>query len=168
MSFLAWLCVNILGMRRYRIGEVAELLHLTVRTIRYYEEEGLIKISRTSHRQRWYTDEDILYLRRIIELKSLGFSIDEIRGIIRLKDEDESGNKRRLELIRRYRAKLSDDMERKRKLEEHISELEWHIHQLEGAEGRFQSCPGESCRNCDFKDRCSFHLDFSETDETMV
>ena len=155
-------------MKRLRIGEVADRLGLTVRTIRYYEEEGLIKIGRTSSRQRWYTEEDILYLRRIIELKALGFTLEEIKGIIRLKDEDESGNKRRLELLRRYRAKLSEDMERKRKLEDHISELEWHIHQLEGAEGRFQSCPGESCRNCDFKDRCSFHLDFSEADETSV
>ena len=155
-------------MKRLRIGEVAERLGLTVRTIRYYEEEGLIKIGRTSSRQRWYTEEDILYLRRILELKALGFTLDEIKGIIRLKDEDESGNKRRLELLRRYRSKLSEDMERKRKLEDHISELEWHIHQLEGAEGRFQSCPGESCRNCDFKDRCSFHLEFSETDEPLM
>ena len=155
-------------MKRLRIGEVADRLGITVRTIRYYEEEGLIKIGRTSSRQRWYTEEDVIYLRRILELKALGFTLDEIKGIIRLKDEDESGNKRRLELLRRYRAKLSEDMERKRKLEDHISELEWHIHQLEGAEGRFQSCPGESCRDCDFKDRCSFHLDFSETDETMV
>ena len=62
-------------MKRYRIGEVADRLGLTVRTIRYYEEEGLIKIGRTSSRQRWYTEEDILYPRRIIELKALGFSL---------------------------------------------------------------------------------------------
>ncbi len=145
-------------MRRYRIGEVADMLGLTVRTVRYYEEEGLIKIGRTASRQRWYTDEDILYIRRILELKNLGFSLDEIGGIIRLKDEDESGNKRRLELLRRYRAKLSESIERKRKLEEHISELEWHVRQLEGAEGHFQTCPGESCRDCLYKERCSFYL----------
>ena len=68
-------------MGRYRIGEIAKLSGLSLRTIRYYEEEGLIKASRTDGGQRWYRDEDLVYLRRIIELKGLGFSLSEIRRI---------------------------------------------------------------------------------------
>lgn len=144
-------------MKRLRIGELAKHLGLTVRTIRYYEEEGLIKAGRTDRHQRWYTEADEILIRRIIELKGLGFSLEEIGRIIKLKDEDESGNKRREELLRNYRVKLSESLEKKRKLEEHIDELEWHIAQLEKAKDSFQSCPGESCRNCTFSSRCSFY-----------
>ena len=96
-------------MGRYRIGEVSKHTGLSLRTIRYYEEEGLIASERSAGGQRWYTDQDIVYLKRIIELKGLGFSLSEIRRIIELKAEDESGNKRRSELLAQYRKKLSED-----------------------------------------------------------
>ena len=76
-------------MGHYRIGEVSEHTSLSLRTIRYYEEEGLITSHRSKGGQRWYTDQDIVYLKRIIELKGLGFSLSEIRRIIELKAEDE-------------------------------------------------------------------------------
>ena len=89
-------------------------------------------------------------------LKALGFTLEEIRKIIELKAEDESGNKRRLELLSAYRMKLSESLERRRKIDEHIGELEWHIRQLEGAEDSFQECPGRLCENCQYKGKCTF------------
>ena len=82
--------------------------------------------------------------------------LEEIRKIIELKAEDESGNKRRLELLSAYRMKLSESLERRRKIDEHIGELEWHIRQLEGAEDSFQECPGRLCENCQYKGKCTF------------
>ena len=149
-------------MKRYKIGEIAKLTGLTVRTLRYYEEEGLIKAQRTDHHQRYYSDEVIIYIKRIMELKSLGFTLDEIRKIIELKSEDESGNKRRAELLSTYRSKLSESLERKRRLEAHIGELEWHIKQLEDAEDSFQECPGRLCEKCRYKGKCIF---FRKDDE---
>ena len=143
-------------MGRYRIGEIAKLSGLSLRTIRYYEEEGLIKASRTDGGQRWYRDEDLVYLRRIIELKGLGFSLSEIRRIFQMKDEDASGNKRREALLAEYRKKLDEDRERIRKLQAHIDELEWHVHQLEKAEGGFTECPGALCASCQYSSRCIF------------
>ena len=143
-------------MRRYRIGEIGRLTQLSLRTIRYYEEEGLIHSHRSQGGQRWYTDQDIVYLKRIIELKGLGFSLAEIRKIIELRDEDESGNRRRDELLSQYRTKLSDDIRKRNALDAHIDELEWHIHQLEKAEDGFTSCPGSLCAACTFKERCIF------------
>ncbi len=143
-------------MAKYRIGDVAAATGLSLRTIRYYEEEGLITASRTSGGQRWYTDEVIVYLKRIVELKNLGFSLGEIRKIIELRGEDESGNRRRDELLSQYRTKLSDDIRKRNALDAHIDELEWHIHQLEKAEDGFTSCPGSLCAACTFKERCIF------------
>ena len=143
-------------MRRYRIGEIARLSGLSLRTIRYYEEEGLIKAERTGGGQRWYRDSDLVYLKRIVELKDLGFSLQEIRRIFLLKENDENGNERRDELSAQYRAKLSDARSRIEKLESHAKELEWHIKQLERAEDGFTSCPGPLCASCLYKDRCIF------------
>lgn len=146
-------------MKRYRIGEIASMTGLTVRTIRYYEELGLLKAGRTGRGQRWYTENDVIYLKRIIELKGLGFSLEEISRIIRLKGEDESGDKRRIELLSAYRAKWSEAAEKKKKIEEHMDELDWHIRQLEGAKDSFQQCPGALCARCRYKKRCSFFRD---------
>ena len=143
-------------MQKYKIGKVSELTGLSLRTIRYYDQEGLLSAKRNSGGQRYYTDQDIVYLKRIIELKDLDFSLDEISKIINLKDSDESGDERRAELLRQYRAKLSYDLERMQKLKSHIDELEWHVKQLEKAEGGFTSCPGARCAACEYKDKCIF------------
>ncbi|MCR4676834.1 MAG: MerR family transcriptional regulator [Sphaerochaetaceae bacterium] len=143
-------------MKRYRIGEISRLSGLTLRTIRYYGELGLLSEARSKGGQRYYTDEDLVYLKRIIELKSLGFSLEEIEKIIRLRSEDKSGNKRRTELLTQYRSKLSQDIERMKSLQSHIDELNWHIKQLEGAEDGFKSCPGSLCVSCEHKTKCIF------------
>ena len=143
-------------MKHYRIGELARLSGLTLRTIRYYGELGLLSEGRTHGNQRYYSDQDLVYLKRIGELKSLGFSLEEIARIIRLRDEDESGNKRRNELLAQYRSKLSKDIERMNTLQEHIDELKWRISQLESAEDAFTECPGAACAGCEHKSRCIF------------
>lgn len=143
-------------MNTYKIGQLAELTGLSLRTIRYYEEIGLIESSRTKGGQRYYSAAAVVYLKRITELKSLGFSLDEIKKIVNMKSEDESGNKRRDELLRQYRARYSKEKERLEILKAHVAELEWHIHQLERAEDGFTSCPGSQCAACSYKGKCIF------------
>lgn len=147
---------NILMMKRYKIGEIAKLSGLTLRTIRYYGELGLLSEGRTGGNQRYYSDQDLVYLKRIMELKSLGFTLDEISRIIKLKEEDQSGNKRRTELLSQYRSKLSQSMERMSVIQSHIDELKWHIDQLESAEDGFTECPGSACAGCEHKTKCVF------------
>ncbi len=143
-------------MRTYKIGELSERTGLSLRTIRYYEELGLIHARRTSGGQRLYSDQEMIYLKRITELKKLGFSLEEISRIINLKSEDESGNKRRDELLRKYRKRYSKEKERLEALKSHVAELEWHIHQLERDRDGFTSCPGSSCVSCEYTDKCIF------------
>jgi DNA-binding transcriptional MerR regulator len=66
---------------RYRIGEVAERVGVTTRTIRYYEELGLVgpAAARTKGTHRLYTDADITRLEELIRLRDLlGLSLEEI------------------------------------------------------------------------------------------
>ena len=62
------------------VGEVAKKLGTTVRTLQYYDKEGLLSPSTKSEGgRRLYTDKDLITLYQIVSLKSLGFSLDDIK-----------------------------------------------------------------------------------------
>lgn len=63
------------------IGEVAKKMGVTVRTLQYYDKEGLLSPSGESEGgRRLYTDKDLIILHQIISLKSLGFTLEDIKG----------------------------------------------------------------------------------------
>ena len=63
------------------IGEVAKKMNVTVRTLQYYDREGLFSPSSESEGgRRLYTDRDLIKLHQILSLKSLGFSLEEIKN----------------------------------------------------------------------------------------
>jgi DNA-binding transcriptional MerR regulator len=65
------------------IGKLAGQAGTTTRTVRYYEEMGLIKpCHRTSGGFRCYSDEQLVQLRMILSLKELGFDLDKIKSIL--------------------------------------------------------------------------------------
>ena len=65
-----------------QIGELARQLNITTRTIRYYEEIGLMgKTSRPDGSTRSYSQDDILRLKFILKLKTLGISLKEMQEL---------------------------------------------------------------------------------------
>jgi len=67
------------GPASYRIGELAAIVGMTERTIRYYEEVGLLdSVKRLEGGTRIYTDEDVRRLKFIRKLKVLGLSLQEM------------------------------------------------------------------------------------------
>lgn len=129
-----------------RIGEVARLVGTTPRTIRYYEEIGLLPAAgeREAGRHRLYGERDVQRLRDAMRLKELlGVSLDELKELLEaeearaaLRDEWQHGEPgtgrrremlaqsqrlidRQLELVRRRRdeiAALEDELAEKRRL----------------------------------------------------
>src|SRR6266851_6914953 len=73
----------------FTIEQVAVQTGLTKRTLRYYEEVGLLPpTGRTEGNYRRYTQDDIQYLERIKNLRNLlGFSLTDIRAILEAEDE---------------------------------------------------------------------------------
>ncbi|MBI2983563.1 MAG: MerR family transcriptional regulator [Chloroflexi bacterium] len=66
----------------YRIGEVAQRLGMTERTIRYYEELGLLdSVKRIDGGRRIYTEDDVRRLKFIQKLKVLGLSLQEMHEL---------------------------------------------------------------------------------------
>jgi len=75
-----------------QIGEVAELVGLSLRTIRYYEEVELVMPSgRSAGGFRLYTDADIERLRLVKSLKPLEFTLEEMRDLVTLRERLAAG-----------------------------------------------------------------------------
>jgi MerR family transcriptional regulator, repressor of the yfmOP operon len=140
--------------RSYRIGEVAERVGVTTRTIRYYEELGLLgtAAARSKGAHRLYTEADVTRLQELIRLRDLlGLSLEELvalaeaeeaRAVLRNRWAESASDRerarivkaaipvieRQLELVRTRQLKLSefaDELSEKlRSLHERRSELE--------------------------------------------
>jgi MerR family transcriptional regulator, repressor of the yfmOP operon len=68
-----------------RIGDVARLVGTTARTIRYYEEIGLLgeHAARQSGSHRLYSEAEVEHLREVMRLRSLlGVSLDELKTLV--------------------------------------------------------------------------------------
>lgn len=75
------------GEPKYQIGEVANRIGLSLRTLRYYEEVGVLEPSaRTQGGFRLYTDRDVDRLSLVKRLKPLEFSLDELRELLSVRD----------------------------------------------------------------------------------
>ncbi len=62
------------------VGEAAKKMGITVRTLQYYDKEGLLSPTLQSEGgRRLYTDRDLVQLHQILSLKSLGFSLGDIK-----------------------------------------------------------------------------------------
>lgn len=71
----------------HQIGEVADQLGLSLRTVRYYEEMGLLTpAERTEGGFRLYSDDEIERLALIKEMKPLGFTVQEMRALLEARD----------------------------------------------------------------------------------
>jgi DNA-binding transcriptional MerR regulator len=78
---------------RYWIGDVAKKLGLSLRTIRYYEELGiLMPRGRTAGHFRLYTDDDMTRLEAVQSLKSLGYSLQQIQKVMRSASNSKTGH----------------------------------------------------------------------------
>jgi MerR family copper efflux transcriptional regulator len=72
-----------MAVQQMQIGEVAAQTGLSLRTIRYYEEMGLVVPSaRTTGGFRLYTDSDVARLQVVKRMKPLDFSLEEMKDLM--------------------------------------------------------------------------------------
>jgi DNA-binding transcriptional MerR regulator len=108
--------------RIYSIAELAREFGITARTIRFYEDEGLIK-PRRQGLTRLYSAHDRVRLSWILRGKRLGFSLAEIKELLDLYQVDRTGNQQLRELLRRSRLHIADLERKRRDLDAHINEF---------------------------------------------
>jgi DNA-binding transcriptional MerR regulator len=134
-----------------RIGEVAERVGVTTRTLRYYEEVGLVTPgSRSAGTSRRYTETDYARVLRIRELQAvMGFNLDEIRELLfagdrmdGLRAEYRSGvsEERAVEIVNevaRLNARTQEQVQAK------IGLLQAYLAELQGDEARYRAFADE-------------------------
>ena len=116
---------------QYRIGELATRVGLTERTIRYYEELGLLEsVKRLEGGIRVYTDDDLRRLRYIRKLKTLGLSLQEMLELENLYRRHRSNRgmlPRLMELLDAHLATLDTRMSELRTLRDEIRSYREHV-----------------------------------------
>lgn len=98
------------------ITEVASRFGVSTRTIRYYEEIGLLSPERSEGNQRLYSNRELAKLKLIFRGKKYGFSLEEIKEMVLLFDRDRTGRKQLERTIKFGDQKI-------REIEEKIEEL---------------------------------------------
>jgi DNA-binding transcriptional MerR regulator len=106
----------------YSIAELAREFAITARTIRFYEDEGLIKPKRQGL-TRLYSAHDRVRLGWILRGKRLGFSLAEIKELLDLYQVDRTGVQQLRELLRRSRLHIADLEHKRHDLDAHIAEF---------------------------------------------
>lgn len=109
--------------RTYGIGDLAQEFAITPRTIRHYEDEGLLTPLRDGQR-RIYRPRDRVRLKLILRGKRLGFSLREIAEIIDLYDAPAGEGGQLSTLLERIAARRADLEAKQRDIEAALAHLD--------------------------------------------
>src|SRR3954451_20738476 len=91
----------------YMISSVAEMYEIHPQTLRLYEREGLLKLSRTEGNTRLYTDEDLERLEFILTLaRDLGVNISGIAIILQMRERMDQMQKEMQEFMRNLQSEI--------------------------------------------------------------
>lgn len=116
--------------RPLKISELAEKFGISLRTLRFYEEKGLLKPGRKDGWARLYREDDIARLDFILNCRSIGLSVDETRHLLEIKDtqSDEAFQREAMEAIRdriaAIQIELDTSIEQKRVAEAWLTTLD--------------------------------------------
>lgn len=105
-------CHNTYDETLYKIGLFASMNHITVKALRYYDEQGLLKPAYIDEENnyRYYKLSQMSHLHQIMALRNMDFSIEEIKKIIEGESEKELLMKKKREILQKIAqltAKLS-------------------------------------------------------------
>ena len=124
--------------RSYRIGDMAERVGVTTRTIRYYEELGLLGTAsaRTKGAHRLYSEADIARLEELIRLRDLlGLTLEELVALAEAEDARAA--------LRNQWAESATDDERARIVEAAIPLVERQLELVRARQDRLSEFAGE-------------------------
>jgi len=154
----------------YKIGEVAELLGTTPRTLRFYEEQGMLNPFRTAKGTRLYSEDDIARLRVIQHLVRLDVPLRTVHELAVARPESRSGDEASRKVFSLLN-ELREDVEKKKQ------ECEDALQQISAALTLVEQCFGcrkrptfHDCKNCPVEKQTNrsrlFHLIWDQNEAT--
>jgi len=120
----------------YSISDLAQELDVTTRTIRFYEEQGMLSPQRRGQ-ERIYSPKDRVALKLILRGKRLGLSLAECKTLIELYDP-QTGNQKQLNIM------LGMIAERRQQLEQQLLDIQQMQLELDTAEERCRAALAET------------------------
>src|SRR5882724_6395694 len=115
-----------------RIGDLTERAGVTARTVRYYESIGLIPPGeREGGGQHYYTEQTVIRLQKIDQLKQIGLSLEEIGEVIDLYFTDPSHVEAKQKVLAMLRQHLAETDHKIGALEQFRADLQFHIERFE-------------------------------------
>ena len=107
----------------YSIGDLSREFGVTTRTIRFYEDQGLLSPAREGQ-SRIYQPRDRVRLKLILRGKRLGFSLKEIKNLIELYDAPEGEGAQLRSFIEKIRARRGELLAQRNDIEQVLDELD--------------------------------------------
>ncbi|MEA2451321.1 MAG: MerR family transcriptional regulator, thiopeptide resistance regulator [Actinomycetota bacterium] len=102
----------------WKIGELAEATGVTVRTLHHYDDIGLLApAERSDSGHRLYGRDEVQRLYRIVALRQLGMSLDDIKGVLASQTNDPR------EVVRKHLADLSRQIDLQEQLRERLAAI---------------------------------------------
>ena len=95
----------------YSIGEFSKMIGLPVSTLRYYENEGLLKPDRDKNNLRIYKDQNLKWMTFLLHLKNTGMSMAELKQYTIWRAEGDATMLERMELLEKRRRLLEKDIQ---------------------------------------------------------
>jgi DNA-binding transcriptional MerR regulator len=117
-----------------RVGEVAERLEVSPRTVKYYEELGLVEPGeRSSGGFRLYGSREIERLERILRMKSIGYALAAVRELLAVRDTAQEAD--RVTVLRTATQHLR---EREREAAERVLKIRKDLQRAEALRGELE------------------------------
>lgn len=114
-----------------KIGEIAAFFNVSVKAIRVYEKKGIILPAKTDPvtGYRYYTADQVQTLNALLELKALGFSLSEIKDVLR----GETASENLLELLSKKRMAWKETISTAENKIDAIEKITERVSQTKGA-----------------------------------
>lgn len=126
--------------KHYKIGEFVTLVGLSTYTLRYYEEQGLIKPQRDAAGLRYYTLEDVKWVGFILHLKGKGMRITELQNYVELRAQGDPTIEARKALLQQVKARAEAEVaELQANLVIMGRKIDWYDGKLDQSIGQLES-----------------------------
>lgn len=96
---------------KYLIGEISEIVKLSIDTLRYYEKLGLIRPERDNQNRRVYADIDVEWIKFILRLKKTNMPLKEIEKYSELRYQGDETIQERMTMLETQMQKLKTEKE---------------------------------------------------------